>query len=230
MHTTIQVDVLASETTPRIPGTWPLPALRALLSTLMDEEGGAWTDDEIPELLTMALQDLPPEAAGEAVLAHLVDPRVRRGQRDHMVTELRDGRAWERHSVIENHLPLFETAELIQPAHPQVFAAPVAHHLELRLTATDDAGRALLATDPPPAVLCRLVAFGTREGLLYRLFDTSLDGDSFPEAEHVVWRSSVVERNADSIQIALYGSHQWFGPVEAGASWVAETWPDTAPE
>ena len=230
MHTTLRVDVLTSEATSRIPDTWPLPSLRALLGTLMDEEGDAWTDAEIPELLTMALQDLTPEEAGEAVLGFLTEPRLRKGQRDHMVQELRDGRAWERHSVIENHLPLFETAELVQPAHPQEFTAPVAHHLELRLTATDDAGRALLAADPTPAVLCRLVAFGTREGLLYRLFDTSLDGDAFPEAEHVVWRSSVVERSADAIQVALYGSHQWFGPVEAGASWVAETWPDAAPE
>lgn len=229
MRATIQVDVLSSDPTPTVPDTWSPEALRALLGTLMDEEGGAWTDAEVPELLTMALQDLTPEEAGEAGLAFLVQDRVRRGQRDHMVSELRTGRAWERHSVIVNHLPLFETAVLVQPAHPRAFTAPVAQRLELRLTARDDAGRALLV-DPTPAVLCRLIAFGTREGLLYRLFDTSLEGESFPEAPHVVWRTTILERDPDQVRIAVFGSHQWFGPVEAGASWAAETWPDLPPQ
>jgi len=101
----------------------------------------------------------------------------------------------------------------------------VAVRLTLRVEPQDDEARELLEGELTPACAARLVGPTAPNGILMRLFDDSLAGESFPEAPSVIWYCHW-HTDGDAAVAILEGSEHWFGDAEPGPTVDVRAWPD----
>jgi len=213
-----------------LPDSWSEADYRKLLTELeidgVDDLGGG----DLFDVLSMALQDLGPEAAGERVLAYRLQQRVSRGVRENIVQDLLEGqRAWEENSNVYLHADIFRACVLLHAAFPREYPKPDMMRLDLHLWATGSAGKALLAAPPEAAFVTRLLADGMSEkSILERLFDEQLAGRDFPEAEGIVWRAEFSELSADGgdALLTVYSSRHWLQAMAEVDDFASSAWND----
>lgn len=196
-----------------MPGSWSEAEYRALLRELEVDDADELGGSDLFEILLMALQDLGEEAAGERVLANKLQKPVSRGVRENIVQDLLEGsREWEEAADIFLHRDIFAACVLLYAAFPKLYPRPDMMRLDLRLQATDSAGRALLKEAPEAAFVARMLADGMSEkSILERLYDEQLFGHSFPEAEGIIWLAEYDDISTEGAQATLtvYSSRHW---------------------
>ncbi len=215
----LTVTVTGLEKVRDMPETWSEAEYHTLLDALEVDGTTDLGGSDLEEMLLMALQDLDPEDAADAVLAVKIGDALTRGARQNIVQDFLDEqRPWEEAADISLHARIFEAAVLLQKALPKRFARPDIMRLTMRLTAENPRADALLQQTPLPAFVARILADGMGEdSTLERLFDDSLESSSFPDAAGIIWRAGFSDHDAGppaAATLTVYSSALWLGSME----------------
>lgn len=218
-----------------LPNSWRDDDYRALLQRLEIEDVDELSSADLLDILLMALQDLGPEDAADAVLAHRLEDRITAGSRRNIVEDLLEGqRSWEEFADIALHAAIFTAAVLLYRAFPGSFAKPDLMKLTLRLQPRTAEARQVLESPPEAAFVTRLLADAMDEhSILERLFDEQLRAHAFPEAEGIVWQSHYdgqAETGDDAVQLTVYSSEHWLEDMESIDEFESAAYNDHEPD
>jgi hypothetical protein len=62
--------------------------------------------------------------------------------------------------------------------------------------------------------------------VLHRMYDDQLKGQSFPEADQVIWTARTVSFNDDTLKLELISSGYWLDPLEETRSYESKAYSD----
>jgi hypothetical protein len=221
----------------RLPGSWPVERLRAVLEQAeFDDEV---EDADVLDMAVLVLQDLDVQEAGELVLEVVFGDQMSPGVRQNLVDDLEDDRPWEQFASVALQSGIFEAMVLLQQVFPNRYGIPDAVCLRLRVEALDKAAATYLeecsGTDGAglKSLLLRLLAGGMpEEAVLNRLYADELRSDRMPEAAHLLWilqgPVDAPDSQSGTSTFEIHSSWQWLGPLEEVESWEASGWPDGA--
>jgi len=214
-----------------LPGSWPSRGLREVLR--LAEFDDAVTDDEVPDMAVMALQDLDEREACDVVLKVVFGDAMTPGVRQNVTDDLFEDRPWEHFADVGKQAGLFDAVVLLQRAFPTHFGIPDAVRLRLNVRATNEETRSWLLRDPSPSLILRLLASGMEYGaVLKRLYEKELASDVLSSADAILWRIHEVSGPGGSQptehRYDICSSYQWLGPLEDREPWEGIGWPDAA--
>lgn len=218
-----------------LPNSWHDDDYRALLQRLEIDDIDGLSSADLLDILLMALQDLGPEDAADAVLAHKLEGRITAGSRRNVVEDLLEGqRSWEEFADIRLHAPIFSAAVLLYRAFPGSFSRPDLMQLTLRLQPRTDEARQVLEAPPEAAFVTRLLADAMDEhSILERLFDEQLRAHAFREAEGIIWLAHYdgrADTGDDSVQLTVYSSGHWLEDMESIDEFESTAYNDFEPD
>ena len=223
---TFTVERLTFATLGELPNTWQNTDYRALLDKLNFDNPAAISEAEVKEMCQMALTDLEPREAAEVVLAYLYPEQLTAGQIDNLAHQMLTERLWEENPELPLHKGFYQATQLLHDAFNGTFPATKAVQFRVQCTAADAAGLEVFGAEPA-APLLRLLAPGLPgNALINRLFSTQLEGDAFPEAEHMLWQLKVVEQSATAITFDVVSSAYWLDDFKYADTYEAPTHAD----
>lgn len=208
------VQVLGFRDLQEIRGAWAPADFTLMLENLDFGETGAMSDPEIREMALLALQDIEPVAAAEFLLTHHLGDRLKSGQIQNAANEMLEEKLWEEYADLSLHEAMFNVASLLYAAFPREFSEPDAIHVTLEVSAATKAGQDVLEGPLNESFVVRLLADGMADNsVLHRLFEDQLKGQSFPEADKIVWILEVDASKAPTIKIEVTSSGCWLDPL-----------------
>lgn len=223
-----QAELLSWKEIHELPGGWPPARLLALLARLEVDEV---SEDDALEMAVLALQDLETDEAADRVLEVVFGDTMRHGVMQNLAHELTEDQPWEDFADIRHQKGILNAIVLLQQAFPRDYDRPDAVSVRVRLHTDSARGIAWLdEPDPDPALLLRILAGGMdNRAMLKRLFEDSLKGTDFPEADGIIWQLARHPEAEPAREFTLVSSHQWFDPLKDLADWTTQAWID-APE
>ena len=194
-----------------LPGGWTPGDLVRVLAHLEYDDPESIPADELRDMASLALSELEPERAAEALLELRLGERLNAGQRRNMSEEMKDERLWEEYADMSCHEELFNIAAMLFWTFPSLFPEPDVTRIRLRVTAMNDEAEANLRAPSSPFI-ARLLSdgMGARNNI-YRLFDEQIASRRFPEAEDVIWKfeSDGYDAARRSVDLTIYTSWHW---------------------
>jgi len=217
-----------------MPGSWFDDDYCKLLVQLEMEDVGDIASNDLLDMTLMALQDLEPEDAADAVLAYKLKDNISSGARQNIVQDLlEDQRPWEEAADIKLHGRIFAAAVLLQKAFPSHFSRPDMMRVTLHVQATSTEAGKFLVNPPQAAFVARMLADALSENsILERLFDEQLLSHSFPEAEGIIWLAEFGEQlpgESLSAELTVYSSEHWLKAMEAIENFQSNAYNDGEP-
>jgi hypothetical protein len=226
-----KVEVLAFSVLKEIAGVWTVRDFSALLAAMEFGSIEGMTDDELRDMCILSLQDLEPEAAAGVLLKYRIGSRLSQGQIENIAADMPDEKLWEEYADMALHEQLFNVASLLYMAFPRTFSEPDAVRVRVKIVASSETGRTVLQDWLNESFLVRLLAAGMEEdAALNRLFERQLKGDTFPEAEWIIWVFECVEKIGDAQVVELISSGSWLDPLRTTKSYTARAFPDKVSE
>lgn len=224
------VERLSFDTLSELPNSWQNQDYTALLN-LMNFDGTAQiAPAELKAMCLMALTDLEPTEAAQLVLGYLFTEQHTAGQIENLAHQMLTEKLWEENPQLEQHEGFFKATQLLHEAYNGKFPRAEAVQFQVKLTAEDAEGLALLL-DRPEAPLLRLLAQGMPDNtLLKRLFGEQLAGTAFPEAEHIIWQARKVQQDANTLVLSVVGSAYWLDDFKYADTYEAATQADVIAE
>ncbi len=222
------VEVLQLKEVHEIPGAWNNEHFKGLLHLLEYEGVEDIPEEELKEMTCLALSDLEKEEAVEKVLEFRLGDRLNKGQRKNLGNEMQDDPLWIEYSDLSFHEELFNAGCMLYWTFPRNFPSPDIARLTFRIKAQKPEGRSNLTT-PDAAFLCRILNGGMDEhNIMNRLFDESLEGNAFPESEHILWQFHAGEykEGEGAIEITLYTSWNWVEDLKGVNTFDSVAWAD----
>lgn len=217
-----------------MPGTWTDRDYHQLAGRLEVEDIDEISGADLLEMVLMALQDLEPREAADAVLAYKLQTSAKPGVRQNIVQDLIEGqRPWEEAADIKLHAPIFAAAVLLQKAFPKHFQRPDILRLTLLMNGLTPEANSILSTPPEAAFVSRVLADAMDDNsILERLFDEQLASNSFPAAESIIWKADFSEQSPgerSSAVLTVYSSEHWLGAMKEISDFQSNAYND-APE
>jgi hypothetical protein len=210
-----------------IAGVWGDVDFVKILNLLEYGDTTGLEGQELRDMCLLSLQDLSPEEAAELILRLHLGNRLSNGQIQNMAREMRDEKLWEEYADLSLHERLFHVGSLLHETFPREFPRPDAACVTLHIQAMNELSRDILAHDANESFFVRLIADGIDPtSALCRVFDEQLASRSFPEAEQIVWTSTVSEQSSESVTVELIGSGAWFAALSATRSYSSHAYPD----
>lgn len=218
-----------------MPGSWTDDECRALLAQLEVDGVENMSGSDLLDMVLMALQDMEPDDAADAVLAYKLGNSISAGARQNIVQDLLgDERPWEEASDITLHSRIFAAAVLLYKAIPEAFSKPDMMQVTLHVTTLEPEAKALLVKAPQAAFVTRILADGMNESsILERLFDEQLASHSFPEAKGIIWQAEFSDYTSDSnpsAHLTIYSSSHWLKAMESVSEFQSSAYNDTEHE
>ncbi len=215
MQPFVDVHIMALKAVHDIPEMWSSDQYRQLLQALEFDDIDDIETADLFDMTVMALQDLKPEAAAEAVLKVLLGDRLHAGIRHNLVHEMKEQRMWEAYGQVDCHADLFLTAILLNHAFANQYPRPEIGCLTLTLSPQNSLAAKQLTTDPSPSFIMHLLADGMDEdSILKRLYAAQLKEQTIPDAPAIIWYSQVRSREEASLQLVVYSSWYWLRPLK----------------
>lgn len=206
---TFTVERLSFQHLTELPNAWQNADYLALLQQLDYDNPEALAPAELKEMCQMAITDLEPAAAAEAVLTYLFSEELKDGQIEQLAHQMETEKLWEENPKLELHQGFFNATQLLYDAYNGKFPHPQAVEFKVKVTAADPADLAALETEPALPLL-RLLAPGLSDrALLHRLFGDQLAGGEFPEAQSIMWQITPSDKTADSVVFDVISSDYW---------------------
>lgn len=217
-----------------MPGSWLDDDYRQLLTQLEVDEVDDVYGDDLLDMTVMALQDFETDDAADAVLAHKLGKRISSGARGNIIQDLVDDqRPWEEAADITLHAPIFAASVLLQKAFPKTFSRPDMMQVILEVNAVTPEAAEQLSQKPEAAFVARMLADALSENcILERLFDEQLLGNSFPEAEGIIWHAEFVDHpiaQQGSATLVIYSSDHWLKGIETISDFQSNAYNDNKP-
>jgi len=206
---TFTVERLSFQHLAALPDAWQNADYLALLNKLNYENPEAIAPAELADMTKMALTDLEPAEAAEAVLGHLAGEELTKGQTDQLAHQMQTEKLWEENPNFALHQKFFNATQLLYDAYNGKFPHPQAVEFKVKITAASPDDLAALDHEPA-ATLLRLLAPGLSDrALLHRLFSDQVAGGEFPEAASILWQFTPSEKSADSVVYDIISSDYW---------------------
>ena len=228
MNYKYQVDVLGLQELHEIPDAWNKRDFLNLLDQIEYEDAASIPDEELKEMTAMALSDLEPEEAAEAVLELRFAEKLNPGQRKNLSEELKDDRLWEEYAEIKFHEELFNVGCMLNWAFPKDFSEPDMVKIRLRVT-SQNSDSATNLQQPTASFIARLLTDGMDEhNAIYRLFDESIASNSFPEAEDIIWKFEAggFAETDQTNEFTIYTSWNWVDELKGVKSFESTAFSD----
>lgn len=206
-----KVRVLEMKEIKQMPEGWTKDQYIELLKFLEADDPEAIPRDELRDMAGMALIDFEPEEAAEKLLEFRFGDSLNAGQRENIAVDARRQALWERYSDVAFHREMFNVGDLLHLAFPKKFREPNAARIKLEVKALNpDSTEALQNADS--AFAARMLAHGMDEhNTMIRLYGDKIEGDSFPEAESIIWRLDHPDSNEnhETATLVIYTSWNW---------------------
>ena len=202
-----------------MPGSWLDADYRRLLAEQEVDGVEDVSGNDLLDITLMALQDMEPDDAADAVLACKLQGDISSGARRNVVDDLlEEQRPWEDAADIRLHSRIFAAAVLLQKAFPKSFARPDMMQLVLKVQAsTPEAGK-ILARPPQAAFVTRMLADAMdAHSILERLYDEQLAAHHFAEAEGIIWLAEFSNHSAadNTARLTVYSSEHWLDAMQS---------------
>lgn len=206
---TFTVERLSFQHLTELPDAWQNADYLALLNQLSYDNPEAIAPAELADMTKMALTDLEPAEAAEAVLTYTAAEELTKGQIDQLAHQMQTEKLWEENPNFALHQKFFNATQLLYDAYNGKFPHPQAVEFKVKITAASPADLAALDHEPA-ATLLRLLAPGLSDrALLHRLFSEQVAGGDFPEAASILWQLTPSEKTADSVVYDIISSDYW---------------------
>jgi hypothetical protein len=227
-----QVKVTGVKEVHDMPGTWSDSDYHELLAQLEVDGLEQVSGSDLFEMALMALQDMQPDDAADAVLACKLGRDISSGARQNIVQDLlTEQRPWEEAADIRLHARIFAAAVLLQQALPKSFAKPDMIKLSLEVRACTPEASALLAQPPQPAFVTRMLADAMdSHSILERLFDEQLAAQHFSEAAGIIWLAQYQRdagEAADTANLTVYSSEHWLESMRSISEFESSAYNDS---
>ncbi|QBA64151.1 hypothetical protein [Muriicola soli] len=226
--TNYSVEILQLKAVQEIPGAWTTHHFRELLKHLEYEGVEEIAENELKEMACMALSDFEKEEAVEKVLEFRLGDKLKSGQRKNLGNEMQEDPLWVEYSDIALHEELFHVGCILFWSFPRNFPAPDIAKVVLKITPANPESKSDLSR-PTAALLCRILNDGMDENtIMNRLFDESLEGNAFPEAEHIIWQmeASGYDPESGTVTVTLYTSWNWVEDLKGVQKFESSAYPD----
>jgi len=231
MQNEFHVDVLTFSILKEIAGVWTGKEFADLLAQMEFGSIDGMSEDELREMCLLSLQDLAPEEAAALVLKYRLGDRLKAGQISNIAADMPDEKLWEEYADMTMHEQLFNVSSLLYMAFPNIFPEPDAVRVTVKVTALHETSREILQSALNESFLVRLLAGGMDDSAaLQRLFDEQLAGDSFPEAELIIWILRIEPAGEDTCIVDVISSGAWLDPLRSTKSYSTQAFPDEASE
>jgi len=222
------VEVLQTKEVHEIPEAWGTEEFRGLLLHLEYEGVDEIPVEELKEMACLALSDFEKEEAVEKVLEFRLGDKLNKGQRKNLGNEMQEDPLWVEYSDLSLHEDLFHVGCMLYWTFPRNFPSPDIAKVVIRVTALNNESKANLLK-PTASFLCRALKDGMDEyTIMYRLFDEGLEGNAFPEAEHIIWQfeTSGYDETSSSTTITLYTSWNWVEDLKGVSKFDSNAYAD----
>ncbi|MGB5448786.1 MAG: hypothetical protein WBM80_07665 [Woeseiaceae bacterium] len=221
------VDVLTFSILEELADVWTGKEFSELLAEMEFGSTDGMSQSELREMCLLALQDLEPEEAAALVLKYRLGDRLSKGQISNIAADMSEENPWEEYANMALHEQLFNVSSLLYMAFPSIFPEPDAVRATVRIRALHEAGRKILQCALNESFLIRLLAAGMDDNAtLRRLFDEQLAGNSFPEAEFIIWTFRTESMTDDTCTVEVISSGSWLDPLRSTRSYSAHAYPD----
>ncbi|WP_372973752.1 hypothetical protein [Muriicola sp.] len=223
-----EVEILALREVHEIPGTWDDESFKGLLHHLEYDGVEDIPREELREMASLALSDFEKEEAVEKVLEFRLGERLNKGQRKNLGNEMQEDPLWIEYSDLSFHEELFHVGCMLYWTFPRNFPSPDIAELTFRITALKPEAKNSLI-NPSASFLCRILNGGMdKYNIMNRLFDESLEGDAFPEADHILWqiRNKGFDEGSRAVTVTVYTSWNWVEDLKGVRNFESVAWTD----
>ena len=178
------VTITKTKLVDEFPEHWSSDDYRSLLEDFEFEDAAGVADEELREMLFLAMSDLEPNESARIVLNYKLSENLNEGQIDQISHEMLQDKISEEYADISYHHELFHINQLLYKAYNGSFPSAKASIIELELKPIKNEKIEIDKT-----LILRALAAGIQDrAILKRLFDDQLEGEKeFPEAEAILW-------------------------------------------
>ena len=176
-------------------------------------------NENLRELLFMAITDFEPAEAAKLVLEYKLGEHLSEGQIDQISNDMLVDTVCEEYPEIELQSTLFHINQLLFKAYNGKFPSSSATIIECSIESLNNDNETSLTEE----MVLRLLNNGLSErNIVRRLFEDQMKGEKeFPEAEHIIWELKNID--GDQYKITTSGnlikkdeiiSSEWEGEIE----------------
>lgn len=224
------VEVLSFTTIQELPDSWTSDDYKALLINMDYENPNEIPQAELKEMCLMSITDLEPSDAAKLVLEYLDQDLLTDGQIENLSHQMLTEKLWEENPKLNLHVSFFKATQLLYEAYNGKFPRAEAVRFQLKIIAQNPDSLAIFDQNPKAPVL-RLLAQGMSDrSLVNRLFSDQLEGTSFPEAENIIWKLDIPEKDANAIVFDIVSSAYWLDDIKYANNYEATSHADIAAE
>ncbi|WP_194850624.1 hypothetical protein [Nonlabens antarcticus] len=190
-----------------------------LLELIEFGDTGEATDQDLRELLFLALSEYDPQEAAELVLRYKFKDELNDGQYGQISNDMLKENVAEKYSDITLHSRLFDVNEFLYKAYNGKFPHGQASVIKFTATTKSNEGQEI-----DKAAALRLLCAGIDpHSILRRLFKDQISGEEeFPEAENIAW---YFDKTGDH-SYQLITSNYWISTEELTAREFEATLPE----
>ena len=166
--------------------------------------GGENTSEEnLKELLLMAITDFEPNEAAAILLEYKLSDQLNAGQIHQISNDMLLDKISEEYPEIHLHEPLFHINQLLYKAFNGKFPNTKATIIECSFSPAEKLEKNELTKE---GILKLLGAGLAGSNIIKRLFSESIEGNkAFPEAENILWQA----KTADQMNYTIVTSDYW---------------------
>ncbi|NND34962.1 MAG: hypothetical protein HKN76_20415 [Saprospiraceae bacterium] len=218
----IRVSLSKKEPVFKLPDSWPIEDLKALLK-VMDLDLDAVNElQEVEEMCYMALNELETHEAASIVLTFLLGNDLEPGQISNMSHEMIDQKMWEEYPEISLHKKLYSANYLLYKAFNGRFPRPGAERVILKLeNIQDESEKAKLLGNDKEICLKLLLGAFEENALIYRLYSEQISKGDLKEASLFIWEQNFTTEGTVSM-LELTASTYWFDDLLDHAEYDAK--------
>ena len=166
----------------KIEGYWKKEDYINLLELFDYSDATSIPEEELFDMLSMAISDFEPDEAAETVLTYKLKSILKEGQIKNLSHEMLEDKVAEEYPNISLHYPLFNINQLLYEAYNGKFPKTLASILEIELSFVSN-------IDITKEIVLRTISdLLSEKSLLKRLFNEQLDSEKeLNDAEGIIW-------------------------------------------
>ena len=227
MKPTYEVNVVQFDVLEALDGVWTTEDFVSLLDAMEYGDTSGICHEELRDMCLLSLQDLEAHEAAELILRHRLTNRLSSGEIKNMSHEMLDEKLWEEYADMALHETLFNIGSLLYCAFPSIFPEPDAVCVRLAVTAVNEDAKQSLSQTLTESFLVRLLADGMESSaVLHRIFGEQLRGQSFPEADLIVWTINKKHGEDHTLELEVISSGYWLDTLRDTRAYESHAYAD----
>lgn len=197
----MKVEILDIKTLNELDSYWSKEDYSALLKEFDFPEAGDVKDENLREMLFMAISDFEPDEAASIILTYKLSNQLNDGQIHSLSHEMTNDKVAEEYPEPSLHYDLFNINQLLFKAYNGTFPNTEATLLKFQIL--EDDGTEIREDRE---TLAKVIAGGLKDSsLVKRLFTDQLEASvKFEDAHKFIWTVSVPDKNTYQVLTSKY--------------------------